>query len=196
VNINICGVGGQGVLFASKTLAGAFLLEDRPVLCAETHGMSQRGGFLLTHLRTDEDAVAPLVPDRSCDLMVSLELLEPMRQTALLSKESRVVVNDLRIVPLPVTLRLAEYPSRGDIIECLGRYTKHLEVVDFNAAALRLGGPILANVVALGYLADGLPVETKNIKKSITEGSPERFAATNIAAFKAGMEIRRGTAEP
>ena len=128
--------------------------------------------------------------------MVSLELLEPMRQTALLSKESRVVVNDLRIVPLPVTLRLAEYPSRGDIIECLGRYTKHLEVVDFNAAALRLGGPILANVVALGYLADGLPVETKNIKKSITEGSPERFAATNIAAFEAGMEIRRGTAEP
>jgi len=196
VNINICGVGGQGVLFASKTLANAFLLEDRPVICAETHGMSQRGGFLLTHLRTDGDAVAPLIPDKACDLMVSFELLEPMRQTGLLSNESRVVVNDLRIVPLPVTLGLAEYPPREEILKCLGRYTEHLEVVDFTAAALRLGGPILANVVALGYLADGLPLETKSIKKSITEGSPERFAATNTAAFKLGMEIRRGTAEP
>jgi len=68
--------------------------------------------------------------------------------------------------------------------------------VDLTAAAIPLGGSILANVVALGYLADGIPVETKSIKKSITEGSPERFAATNIAAFEAGMEIRRGTAEP
>ena len=110
-NIMIVGVGGQGALLASKTLGQVLLDAGYDVKVSEVHGMSQRGGSVVTYVRYGEKVYSPIVDKGEADFIVSFEMLEAARYTEYLKKDGRIVVNTQNIDPMPVITGAAEYPA-------------------------------------------------------------------------------------
>ena len=110
-NIMIVGVGGQGALLASKTLGQVLLDAGYDVKVSEVHGMSQRGGSVVTYVRYGDKVYSPIVDKGEADFIVSFELLEAARYTQWLKKDGQIVVNTQKIDPMPVITGAAQYPS-------------------------------------------------------------------------------------
>ena len=118
-NIMIVGVGGQGSLLASKLLGHLLLSEGYDVKVSEVHGMSQRGGSVVTYVRYGENVAEPIVEEGQADVIIAFERLEALRYAHFLKKDGALIINDWRIDPMPVVIGAAEYPE--DIIETLGK---------------------------------------------------------------------------
>ena len=110
-NIMIVGVGGQGALLASKTLGQVLLDAGYDIKVSEVHGMSQRGGSVVTYVRYGDKVYSPIIDKGEADFIVSFELLEAARYTEFLKKDGKIVVNTQQIEPMPVITGAAEYPE-------------------------------------------------------------------------------------
>jgi indolepyruvate ferredoxin oxidoreductase beta subunit len=110
-NIMIVGVGGQGALLASKTLGQVLLDSGFDVKVSEVHGMSQRGGSVVTYVRYGKKVYSPIVDKGQADFIVSFEMLEAARYTEYLKTDGQIVVNTQNIDPMPVITGAAEYPT-------------------------------------------------------------------------------------
>jgi indolepyruvate ferredoxin oxidoreductase beta subunit len=188
VDILIVGVGGQGVLLASEILAGAATLSGFEVKKSEVHGMAQRGGSVVSHLRFGRSVRSPLISKGKADYLVSFEKLETLRYLDYLHPGSWALVNDQEIYPLPVSIGKADYPRsveaaiRGAGLRC--------KVIDGLTLAGRAGNAKAVNAVILGVLSKFLSFDEEVWKKALEQQLPERHREVNLKAFSLGKRRR------
>ena len=185
-NIVITGVGGQGVIMASYVLSQAALADGFDVKQSEVHGMSQRGGSVLSHLRFGEKVWSPLVSQGTADLLLSFEALEALRYINWLRPGGKLVYNTLRVNPSTVSAGLAEYPA--DVHDQIRQSWDVVVGVDANALALEAGNAKAANMVMLGAVSGNLPFKDDSWEKIIASVVPPKTVEANMKAFRLGRE--------
>lgn len=189
-NIVLCGVGGQGTILASKILAKTAIRKGINCRVGETHGMSQRGGSVVSHFRMGEEVHGAITPLVHGQVMLAFEPVESLRYVSFMKKNGTVVLNTHPIVPTSVNAGLATYPSTNDVKATLEKYP--LKVIGFDATkiASELGSVIALNMVILGASArlEGFPFQANEMIKSIEELVKPQFLDLNVKAFNAGYE--------
>lgn len=185
-NIVITGVGGQGVIMASYVLSQAAMADGFDVKQSEVHGMSQRGGSVLSHLRFGEKVWSPLVAQGTTDILLSFEPLEALRYINWLRPGGKLVYNTLRVNPSTVSSGLAEYPA--DIHDQIRQSWDNVVAIDANALALAAGNAKAANMVMLGAVSGGLPFKDETWEKIIAAVVPPKTVEANMRAFRLGRE--------
>lgn len=183
-NIMIVGVGGQGALLASKTLGQVLLDSDFDVKVSEVHGMSQRGGSVVTYVRYGKKVYSPIIDKGEADYIVSFELLEAARYTEYLKKDGKIVVNTQQIEPMPVITGAAKYPS--DLIEKMKQGGFTVDALDCLSLAKRSGTEKSVNVVLLGRLSKYLDFPTEKWIAALEKLVKPQFLEMNKKAFALG----------
>ena len=192
-NLVIVGVCGQGTLLASKILGRLALDAQSGVKVSEVHGMSQRGGSVITHVRVGEAVHAPLVSLGGADYLISFEALEAARAAAYLKPQGVAITNNQRISPMPVITGAVAYPADPLKDAALAGHT--VEAVDALALAVEAGSQKAVNLVLLGMLSRHLPFEDEAWKHAIASSVPRSTMAVNIRAFEAGRNAVPSMAE-
>ena len=190
-SIVLAGVGGQGTLIAGKLLGILALKLGLDVKVSEVHGMSQRGGSVITYVKIGEEVHSPIIEDGTADYILAFEQVESVRWASLLKDGGVMIINNQQIESLPVLMGQVEYPK--NIAESMRKAaSKDTKIVDFDAfdIAMDIGTSKVVNIVMLGALSNYLGVD-ENIWKEAIE---EAFAAKpktipgNIKAFEKGRE--------
>jgi indolepyruvate ferredoxin oxidoreductase, beta subunit len=186
-NILFTGVGGQGILLASELTAYAQLAAGYDVKKSEVHGMAQRGGSVVAHLRYGERVYSPLIEPGTADIQVAFEELEAVRYLPYLHRDSAVVVNTQQILPPSVATGRASYP--GNILDELR--SRHIRVVavDAFAVAREIGEIRTANVVMVGAMSNFLAVSPGIFLEVIDQQVKKRYREVNKKAFTAGRDL-------
>ena len=185
-NIMIVGVGGQGTLLASRILGNLVIGEGYDVKVSEVHGMSQRGGSVVTYVKYGDKVHSPIIDKGEADVILAFELLEAYRALPYLKAGGRIIVNDQRIDPMPVITGSAEYPK--DIAKKLATVCD-VTVVDALLLATRAGNLKAVNVALIGVLAKTSEIPYEAWVRALESTVPERFLDANRRAFDLGYEI-------
>jgi indolepyruvate ferredoxin oxidoreductase beta subunit len=188
VSVMIAGVGGQGTVLASKILGLAAMKAGMDVKQSEIHGMSQRGGSVVTHVRFGEKVHSPLVTKGSADIILAFEELEALRSLPYLKAGGMLIVNKQQMLPMPVITGAAQYPVEP--VEDMASQGVEVIAVDASGIGLSLGNANMANVVLLGVLAGVTPFSEVIWQDAIRESLRANLVDMNLQAFKAGMGIR------
>lgn len=183
-NIMIVGVGGQGSLLASKLMGNVLMAQDINVKVSEVHGMSQRGGSVVTYVKYGENVFSPVIDKGEADFILAFERLEAARWVSYLKQGGRMIINDRRISPMPVITGAMEYPE--DIVAKLKDKGACITSLDALELASRAGSPKAVNIVLLGVLSRFLDFPQQLWLDTIAATVPERFLEMNLSAFKAG----------
>lgn len=184
LNILLVGVGGQGTILASNMLAEVALKSGMDVKMSEIHGMAQRGGSVVTHVKMSEKVYSPLVEKTEADIILAFEQLEALRWLEYLKPEGEVIVNLQVIEPVPVILGKAVYPQ--GIVDLLRGKVEKVTAVDALAIATECGNPKVSNVVMMGVLAQKLGFPKESWLTSLKDKVPEKFLSENLKAFEKG----------
>ena len=185
-NILICGVGGQGTVLASKIIAASAMIEGSAVHSAETIGMAQRGGSVVTYVRYGEKVAEPIVEEGQADVLIAFERLEALRYAHFLKKDGVIIVNDQRIDPMPVVTGVAKYPD-GIIEELSKKY--RVVSVDAMDEAIKMGNSRVFNVIILGIAAKNMDFPKEQWIEVIKKTVPPKTIDINVAAFEKGYEL-------
>ncbi|MBR6028169.1 MAG: indolepyruvate oxidoreductase subunit beta [Clostridia bacterium] len=184
-NIMIVGVGGQGTLLASKLLGAVLLGRGYDVKVSEVHGMSQRGGSVVTYVRWGDRVYSPVIDEGEADIILSFELLEAARYLRFLKKGGRIIVNTQRMDPMPVITSAAAYPE--NLVEKMKSAGADVDAADFLSLANQAGSARAVNVALLGRLSRLLPEITEETwLEAIAKGVPPKFVDVNQQAFLLG----------
>lgn len=186
-NILMAGVGGQGTLLASEILSEVLMQAGYDVKKAEVHGMAQRGGSVVSHVRFGEKVYSSIIPEGEADVLFGFELLETYRYLPLVKKDGAVVVNNLRIAPPSVALGSREYPR--DIDKKLKQRCSDVRLVDGLTLAEEAGNPRTVNTVLLGALSNTLQPTHEQWVAAIKTLVPEKFLEVNLKAFELGRKV-------
>jgi indolepyruvate ferredoxin oxidoreductase beta subunit len=183
-NIIIVGVGGQGTLLASKLMGKVFADEGYDVKVSEVHGMSQRGGSVITYVRYGERVWSPLVENGEADILLSFEELEAARWLPLLKKDGVIITSTQNIAPMPVIMGNAKYPE--NITEKLKGEVEQVVSVDAKSLALEAGNVKATNCVLLGVCAKFLGIDKEIWLDAIRATVPQKTIEVNEKAFLLG----------
>ena len=184
-NILIVGVGGQGTLLASVLLGNLALDKDYDVKLSEVHGMAQRGGSVVTHVKISEEGVnSPLIEEGDADVIIAFEELEAYRWLPYLKKGGTMYVNTQQWLPMPVVMGAAKYPE--NIMETLEANAAKVKAFDALKIAEECGSVKAVNVVLLGAASNDLPFEEAAWIKVIEENVKPKFVELNKKAFELG----------
>lgn len=184
-NILIVGVGGQGTLLASVLLGNLGLMNGYDVKLSEVHGMAQRGGSVVTHVKLSEETVdSPLIEKGDADIIIAFEELEAYRWLPYLKKGGTVYVNTQQILPMPVIMGKAKYPQ--NIMEKLKSDAGEVKAIDALSIAEDCGSVKAVNVVLLGAASKDLPFDENAWIKVIEENVKPKFIELNKKAFAMG----------
>ncbi|MDZ7289065.1 MAG: indolepyruvate oxidoreductase subunit beta [candidate division KSB1 bacterium] len=183
-NILLSGVGGQGILLAGQILAETALASGYDVKKAEVHGMAQRGGSVVSHVRFGNEVFSPLISEGEADFLIAFEALEALRYLGYLRADATIILNEQKILPQPVRIGDATYP--GNILEICQRAAGLVLAVNADEAAETLGDRRVANILLLGMLSIFLPFPMANWLDSIRERVPVKTFSTNQKAFENG----------
>lgn len=187
-NILIVGVGGQGTLLASVLLGNLGLSKGYDVKLSEVHGMAQRGGSVVTHVKISEETVSsPLIEKGDADVIIAFEELEAYRWLSYLKKGGTVYVNTQKILPMPVIQGQAKYPE--NIMEVLEKNAGRVKAFDALAIAEECGSVKAVNVVLLGAASKDMPFDEEAWIKVIEEKVKPKFVELNKKAFKLGRDV-------
>ena len=183
-SILIAGVGGQGALLASRVLGNTALNRGFDVKVSEVHGMSQRGGSVVTYVRYGEQVASPVILEGEADIILAFEQLESARYINCLKKGGTIIVNTQQIDPMPVITGVMQYPEH--LTEAIQE--KGLNVLAFNALRLaqEAGSPKAVNVVMIGAMAKYLELDKEIWLESIKATVPPKLLELNIKAFELG----------
>lgn len=184
-DIVVVGVGGQGVIMLTSIIGKAALKAGIPVRSAETHGMAQRGGSVINHLRIG-CVFGPLVPVGGADILFALEPAEALRYAHYLSKDGIALVNTNPVLPSTVTTGQSRYPQLKEILAPLQRICRGIKTLDATNLAAKAGNPQTMNVVMLGALSKYIPLREEKLIESLTESVPAKFLEVNMRAFELG----------
>ncbi len=185
-SVMIVGVGGQGSLLASRLLGTLLTDEGYDVKVSEVHGMSQRGGSVVTYVRYGEKVYSPIVTEGECDYIISFEKLEAARYAACLRKGGKIIVNTQEIDPMPVIVGAAQYPET--VLEDLK--AAGYDVADFDALApaLEAGSAKAVNIVLMGYFAAFLGLPREQWDQALEKVIRPKFLEMNRKAFDLGWQ--------
>ncbi|MDO4749215.1 MAG: indolepyruvate oxidoreductase subunit beta [Eubacteriales bacterium] len=187
-SIMIVGVGGQGTLLASRVLGSVLTAQGFDVKVSEVHGMSQRGGSVVTYVRYGEQVSSPVVDRGEADCILAFERLEAARWLPWLRKGGSLLINDQRIDPMPVITGAMTYPD--NILEKIRDLGAEFVAVDALAAALEAGDARAVNVVLLGLLSTRLPFPEEVWQDALAACVKPRFLEMNRKAFALGRALQ------
>ena len=183
-NIMIVGVGGQGSLLASKLLGHLLLGQGYDVKVSEVHGMSQRGGSVVTYVRYGDKVASPVIDRGEADYIVSFELLEAARWLAYLKPDGQIVTSTQQIDPMPVITDAAQYPE--DLVAKMRAAGVKVDALDCLALAERAGSSKAVNLVLMGRLSHYFDLPEEAWQRSIEAIVPAKFLDLNRRAFALG----------
>ena len=183
-NIMIVGVGGQGSLLASKLLGHLLLSQGLDVKVSEVHGMSQRGGSVVTYVRCGEHVNSPVIDKGEADFIVSFEILEAARWLSFLKKDGQIVTNTQQIDPMPVITGAAKYPE--DLVEKMKATGAKVDAMDCLKLAEEAGSAKAVNLVLMGRLSHYFDLPEEAWMKSLEANVPAKFLEMNKKAFILG----------
>lgn len=187
-NIMIVGVGGQGSLLASKLLGHLLLTEGYDVKVSEVHGMSQRGGSVVTYVRFGEKVYSPIIDKGEADFIVSFEQLEAARYVEFLRKDGRIVTNTQQVDPMPVITGAMTYPE--NLVEKMEKLGIKVDAMNCLSLAEEAGSSKAVNIVLMGRLSKYFDFPVEKWEQAITDCVPEKFRELNFRAFKLGRESK------
>ncbi len=183
-SIIICGVGGQGILTASDLLSDVLLAGGFRVKKSEVHGMSQRGGDVLSTVRFGDQVFSPLPSENETDYILAFEKLEALRNVNYLAPTGIMLVNDFRWDPLPVAAGMEKYPE--DIEARLRKFSAELVMIPATRMAVQLGNEKVTNIILIGLLASRMAVDASIWREAIGRKAPPKFRDLNARAFELG----------
>jgi indolepyruvate ferredoxin oxidoreductase beta subunit len=186
-SILICGVGGQGVLTASNLLSDVLMKSGFSVKKSEVHGMSQRGGDVVSTIKYGKEVYSPLPMLSGVDYILSFELLEGLRNLKFLSSSGIIMVNNFIWEPLPVAAGLDEYPL--NVREKLKENASRVEIIPASEIAEGLGNIKATNIVLMGLLAKNMKNKKELWVETIREKIPPKFIDLNLSAFESGYNF-------
>jgi indolepyruvate ferredoxin oxidoreductase beta subunit len=187
MNVIIAAVGGQGALFAARVLGRLAMDNNLDVKASEVHGMSQRGGSVITHVRYGTNISSPIVEEGFADVVLAFELLEGARAVPFLKPGGVIIVNMYRINPLPVLAADADYPA--DIITGMQKLDATVIPIDASALAKKAGSIRATNAVMLGCLAKRGEFTRDQWLQALKALSPEKSLQSNCIAFDNGFNF-------
>ena len=185
-NIMIVGVGGQGTLLASKLLGSMLITKGYDVKVSEVHGMSQRGGSVVTYVRYGDKVYSPVIDKGEADFVLSFELLEAARFVEYLKKDGIILTNTQQINPMPVITGAAQYPEKLD--EKISGLGVNIDAFDALSLALEAGSAKAVNIVLLGRLSRYFDFTEDEWLSAIERSVPEKFLEMNKKAFALGRK--------
>lgn len=184
-NIMIVGVGGQGTLLASKLLGYVLLNQGYDVKVSEVHGMSQRGGSVVTYVRFGEKVYSPVIDRGEADIILAFEKLEAARWLTYLKPGGQIIVSTQEIEPMPVITGAAQYPA--DLIQKMETAGAKVDARDFLSLASQAGSSKAVNIALIGRLSRYFPeISDENWEDAITATVPHKFLELNLKAFALG----------
>lgn len=183
-NIMIVGVGGQGSLLASKLLGRLLLTKGYDIKVSEVHGMSQRGGSVVTYVRFGDKVYSPIIDKGEADFIVSFEMLEAARWTEFLKPGGKIITNTQQINPMPVITGAAEYPD--ELADKMQKSGIDLVAVDALSLAEKAGSSKAVNIVLMGILSNYFDFSKEEWDTAIENSVPEKFLELNKKAFDLG----------
>ena len=187
-NVMIVGVGGQGSLLASKLLGKLLLTKGYDIKVSEVHGMSQRGGSVVTYVRFGDKVYSPIIDKGEADFIVSFEMLEAARYTEFLKPNGKIIANTQQINPMPVITGAAEYPAELEAkIKSAGA---DLVAVDALSLAEQAGSSKAVNIVLMGILSKYFDFTEEEWLEAIENSVPSKFLELNKKAFALGREVK------
>ena len=186
-SIMIVGVGGQGTLLASRILGSALLDCGYDVKVSEVHGMSQRGGSVVTYVRFGESVASPIIEKGEADIILAFEQLEAARWLEYLKPDGKIIVNSQQIDPMPVVIGSAEYPE--DVIGAVKAAGADVDVIDALSLAVEAGNSKAVNVVLIGAMAKSTSLDKEVWIKALKENVPAKFLELNLKAFEMGYNM-------
>lgn len=187
-NIMIVGVGGQGSLLASKMLGSLLLAENYDVKVSEVHGMSQRGGSVVTYVRYGTKVASPVIDQGEADYIVSFELMEAARWLPYLKADGQIVTNIQQIDPMPVITGAAEYPE--NLVQKLKDSGAKVDAIDCVKLAEEAGSVKAVNMVLMGRLSHYFDLPEKAWMAALEKNVPQKFVKLNKKAFALGRDAK------
>ena len=183
-NIMIVGVGGQGSLLASKLLGNLLSDEGYDVKVSEVHGMSQRGGSVVTYVRFGDKVYSPIVDKGECDYIIAFEKIEAARYASYLKPDGKIIVNTQEIEPMPVITGACEYPT--DALEKLSSFGLSVDALDALTPATEAGSAKAVNIVLMGRLSKYMDIPAPKWIEAIKKSVAPKFVELNLKAFELG----------
>ena len=187
IAIMIAGVGGQGTLLTSRVLGAAALKAGYDVKMSEVHGMSQRGGSVITYVKIGSDVKSPIIEKGEADILLCFEKLEALRWLDYAKKDGAIIINDQKIDPMPVIIGKATYPD--NIIKNITSRFKNVCAIDALETAKKLGNLKVLNIVMVGLMAKSTDIPEETWREAIRETVKEKFIDINLKAFDEGYRI-------
>ncbi len=187
-SVMIVGVGGQGTLLASRLLGQALISNGFDVKVSEVHGMSQRGGSVVTYVKYGDTVYSPIVCEGEADYILAFEQLEAGRWLKYLKKDGKMIINSQQIDPMPVVIGSAEYPQ--GIIEEINQKDVFNISLDALSLAVEAGSSKAVNVILIGVLASIMELDKNIWIDAIKSTVPEKFLEMNLRAFEMGYNYK------
>ena len=185
-SIMIVGVGGQGSLLASRIIGNVLLSQGYDVKVSEVHGMSQRGGSVVTYVKYGEKVYSPVIEKGEADVIISFEELEAARYLPYLKKGGHIITSTQKIDPMPVITGAAEYPA--DIVKKIAEKGVKVTAVDALSLAEQAGNSKASNVVLMGVASKSTDFDVSVWQNAISACVPPKFLELNKKAFALGRE--------
>jgi len=182
-NILICGVGGQGTVLASKLISQSALEQGQKVFSAETIGMSQRGGSVVSHVRIGKDVFSPLIPKGQADIIIAFEAAEAVRNISYLKDNGTVIVNTKILQPVTASLS-GKIFQINEMIDYLKKVTPNVIAVDTEVACKQLGSSKVVNTLLLGAACNADFFSTEHIKTAMKKIVKSDFYDLNVKALE------------
>ena len=186
-SIMIVGVGGQGSLLASRLLGNVLLAQGFDVKVSEVHGMSQRGGSVVTYVKYGEKVYSPVIEKGEADVIISFEQLEAARWVSYLKKGGHLIVSTQKLDPMPVIIGAAKYPE--NIMEKLKDLGVDVIAVDALSLAEEAGSSKASNVVLMGVLSTKMNFDDGLWQNALEQCVPAKFLELNKKAFELGKNV-------
>ena len=184
----IVGVGGQGSLLASRIIGNVLLSQGFDVKVSEVHGMSQRGGSVVTYVKYGDKVYSPVIEKGEADIIMSFELLEAARWLSYLKKGGHLITSTQQLDPMPVITGAAKYPE--DITNKLSALGADVISADALSLAQQAGNAKASNVVLIGLIASKMDFSDDVWTAAIKQCVPEKFLELNLKAFELGKNIK------
>ena len=187
VSIMIVGVGGQGTLLASRILGNLALTLGYDVKVSEVHGMSQRGGSVVTYVKYGDTVHSPIIDPGGADLILAFEELEAYRYLPYLKKGGRIICNSQNIDPMPVITGAMQYPT--EIIEKIKEKGVDIIPIDASKLAMEAGNIKTVNVALIGLLSKSMDIPEEQWEEAIRQTVPQKALDVNLKAFQLGRAV-------
>ncbi|MCM1578950.1 MAG: indolepyruvate oxidoreductase subunit beta [Ruminococcus sp.] len=186
-SIMIAGVGGQGTLLASRIIGSVLLTKGYDVKVSEVHGMSQRGGSVVTYVRYGDKVASPIIEKGQADLIISFEILEAARCLPYLKKGGKLITNTQQTEPMPVITGAVKYPE--NIAEKIKAMGIDITAADALSPAIQAGTPKAVNVVLMGMVSKSTEFPEEVWIEALKQCVPPKVLNVNLKAFELGRQL-------